>query len=197
MRQHKLQAYEAQECSQNYIHSQAFICGPVAASHREGLKSVQQSPRLAVSRGIMDSDPPNTKCFPRSVQCGSQQLPTYAFGSGRQRGREGKTWVYTSKSAQVSRGKKPKSMICPHSFPPLSIRCGEGACWCGGGRQSCCYTEPSISVQDNSSCLWGSSAISTLSLGFSRGYSLPVSHSACSPSALLKESWHFQRCQRS
>ena len=33
--------------------------------------------------------------------------------------------------------------------------------------------------------------------GFFRGHNLPVSHSAHSPSALLKESWHFQRSQRS
>jgi len=122
---------------------------------------------------------------------------TYALGNRRQRGREGKTWTYTSKSAQVSRGKKLKRMISLHSFPPLSTRCGEGACYGVGGRQSCCYADPSISVQYNSSCLWGSSAISTQSLGFSRGHNLPVSHSACSPSALLKESRHFPRSQRS
>lgn len=47
-----------------------------------------------------------------------------------------------------------------------------------------------------SSCLWGSSVISTPSLGFSREHNLSVSHSAYSPSALLKESRHFQRSQR-
>lgn len=201
MRQHSYKAMKPRNAHRITFHSQAFICGPVATSHRESLKRVQQSLRLTVSRGIMDSDPPNTECFPRSVQCGSQQLPTYVFGSGRQRGKEGKTWGYTSKSVQVSRGKKPKRMICPHSFPPPSIRCGvwwkEAELLLETVRVLNRDAETSISVQDKSSCLWGSSAISTLSLGFSRGYSLPVSHSACSSSALLKESWHFQRCRRS
>lgn len=83
------------------------------------------------------------------------------------------------------------------SFPPLSVRCGEGACCHDRMRQSCCYAHPTISVQCNSSRPWGSSAISTPSLGFSRGHDLPLSHSACSPTALLKESQHLQRSQRS
>lgn len=94
---------------------------------------------------------------------------TYALGNRRQRGKEGKTWTWASKSSRVSRGKKLKRRISLCSFPPLSARCGEGACCGVGGRQICYYTDPSVSVQYNSSCLWGSSAISTPSLDFPEG----------------------------
>lgn len=131
------------------------------------------------------------------VSAAAPVLTPMPLGTGGGEQKEGKTWTQTSKSARVSRGKRLKRMISLHSFPPLSSRCGEGACCGVGGRQSCCYADPSISVQYSLSCLWGSSAISALSVGFFRGHKLPVSHSACSPSALLKESQHFQRSQRS
>lgn len=121
---------------------------------------------------------------------------TYALGNRRWREKEATTRTYTSKSAQVSRRKKLKRMISLHCFPPLSARCGEGACCGVGGRQSCCCAGPSISVQYSSS-FGDVQQFQHHLLDFSRGYSLPVSHSACSPTALLKESWHFQRSQRS
>lgn len=52
----------------------SLIQGPGAALHTEGLKKVQQPLRVGVSSGVMDSDPPNSKSFPRSGQCGFQQL---------------------------------------------------------------------------------------------------------------------------
>lgn len=108
-----------------------------------------------------------------------------------------KHWhTHTSKLDGISRGKKLKRMISVHSFPSLSIRRGQGACCGVGGKQRCCYADPSTSVLYKSSCLWGSSAISTPSSGFLREHNLPGSHLACSAHALWKESRHFQN-QRS
>lgn len=61
---------DAQTELQSFV---SLIQGPGAAFHREGLKKVQQPLRVDVSTGVMDSDPPNSKCFPRSRQRGFQQ----------------------------------------------------------------------------------------------------------------------------
>lgn len=75
MRQHRLQGYGAQQCAQNYIHLQAFICRPIIYLPLRGARKSAAVSVAAVDRGIMDYDPPNPKCFPRPATCESQQLP--------------------------------------------------------------------------------------------------------------------------
>lgn len=76
MRQHEsckvMEHRDAQTELQAFV---SLIHGPGAAFHRERLKKVQQPLRVGISTGVMDSDHPSSKCFPRSGQCGFQQLP--------------------------------------------------------------------------------------------------------------------------
>lgn len=90
------------------------------------------------------------------------------------------------------RGKKPKRRISLFLSSPKPQMGGRSLLWCWSEAELLLCRSQHLC----SSCLWGSSAISTPSLGFSRGHNLPVSHSVCSPSALLKEWRHFQRSQR-
>lgn len=139
-------------------HRITFICklssvDPLSVSHWEGLEKVQQSMWLLSTEGLWILTLPTPNVFLGQnvwVSAAAPELTPLPLGPG---GREGKTWTHTSKSAQVSRGKKQKRMIFAHSFPPLSIKCGERACCGGGGRQNCHYTASSISVRYDSSCL--------------------------------------------
>lgn len=137
---------------------------------------MQQPLGVDISTGVMDSDPPNSKCFPRSGLCGFQQpslLIPVPLGTGRGEEKEGKH-EHTFKNQLTFQGGKSLRGGFPYSSPPLSPRCGEGACCGVGVRQSCCCADPSISAR---SAFGEIQLISTPSLGFSREHNLPVSQS--------------------
>lgn len=98
------------------------------------------------------------------VSAAAPVLTPMPLGTGGGEQKEGKTWTQTSKSAQVSRRKRLKRMISLHSFPPLTSRCGEGACCGVGGRQTVVMQIPASlfstarpafgEVQQFQHCLW-------------------------------------------
>lgn len=91
---------------------------------------------------------------------------------------------HTLKNQLRFQGGKSQREGFPYSFQTW----GRSPLWCWSEAELLCRSQHLCS-----SCLWGSSVISTPSLGFSR----ELSHSAYCPSALLKELRHFQRSQRS
>lgn len=161
------------------VHRITFICKPLSVdplsiSHWEGLEKVQQSLWLLSTEGLWITTLPTPNVFLGQRRVSLSSCPwanTFAFGTRRQRRENTDTYFKVSSGFKGQEAEEDDfcSFLCS-----LSIKCGERACCGGGGRQNCRYTIPGISVRYNSSCLWGSSAISTLSLGFSRGYNLPL-----------------------
>lgn len=107
--------------------------------------------------------------------------------------KEGKHEHTLKNQLRFQGGKKPKRRISLFLSSPKPQMWGRSLLWCWREAELLLCRSQNLC----SFCLWGSPVISTPSLGFSREHNLTVTHSAYSPSALLKESRHFQRSQRS